>query len=404
MKDLLPIADALAMVIRHAPRLPVVSMALSAAGGRTLACRLVADRDQPPFDRSAMDGIATRAADTHPGALLRISGVAAAGVPFMGTMPVGACVRIFTGAVVPSDADTVVPVERISVDNEVASLSASAPVGQHIARQGCETREGAAIVEAGELLTATRLAVAAAFGHAQIQVSRAPRVAIVPTGDELVDVSATPGPGQIRDSNRYALAQIFRQGGAEVVDMPTAADEATALHASLCSALRAADVVVTCGGVSAGDLDLVAPALSELGANILFHKIAIKPGKPLLFATLGEKIVLGLPGNPVSAAVCALLFGLPLLAAMQGRGSPSWQIVRLPLAQGLPAVGARDEIVPLFVTSLAGRMAVSPIATVGSADIFAFSRAQLLGMRPAGQAPLAAGDALDVFLWPTLHP
>lgn len=402
MASLLPIDEALALVLARAPRLGSVATPIGDAHGLVLATSLCADRDQPPFDRSAMDGIALRSADAQAGAELPVAGTAAAGVPFADAVAAGSCVRIFTGAVVPVGADCVVPVEQLTFQGQNCILLASGRPGQHIARQGSEVRQGGVVVPAGSVLTAARLGVAAAFGHAEVAVLRRPRVAVLPTGDELVAVDGTPGPGQIRDSNRYALAEILRRGGAEVVHMPVAADRADELHRALSSALRAADLVVTCGGVSAGDLDLVAPALRELGADIHFHKIRIKPGKPLLFATIGEKVFLGLPGNPVSAAVCATLYAVPLLAAMQGASAPNWQLAGVPLAAPLPAAGPRDEIVPLVVNPGGGPLAVLPVATAGSADVFAFSRATHLGVRKAGSPAMQAGDALDVVVWPPL--
>ncbi|MBM4342517.1 MAG: molybdopterin molybdotransferase MoeA [Deltaproteobacteria bacterium] len=402
MAPLLPIAEALTQVLARAPRLGAIAVPIAQAQGHILAHDLCADRDQPPFDRSAMDGVALRAADAAVGAVLPVVGTAAAGTPFADPLPQGACVRIFTGAVVPPEADSVVPVEQVTLHGDSCTLHAPCRPGQHVARQGSEVRAGGVVVAAGTVLTAARLGVAAAFGHAEVQVARRPRAAVVPTGDEVVAVTAAPGPGQIRDSNRYALAEILRQGGAEVVHMPVAADRADELHRALSSALRTADVIVTCGGVSAGDLDLVAPALRELGAEIHFHKIRIKPGKPLLFATIGDKVVLGLPGNPVSAAVCATLFALPLLAAMQGATATRWLLAGVPLALPLPATGPRDEVVPLVPVTAQGQLAVLPVATAGSADVFAFSRATWLGIRSAGGAALAAGESIDVVIWPQL--
>ncbi len=402
MAPLLPIDEALAIVLARAPQPTLVRVPIGDAQGMVLAVDLCADRDQPPFDRSAMDGIALGSVDASAGALLAIVGTSAAGVPFGGELRSGTCIRIFTGAVVPGAADCVVPVEQVTFEGDTCKLAVSGRPGQHVARQGSEVRQGGVVVAAGSVLTAARLGVAAAFGHAEVAVARRPRAVVLPTGDELVAVDVAPGPGQIRDSNRYALAEILRRGGAETLHMPVAGDSADDLHRALSAALRAADLVVTCGGVSAGDLDLVAPALRELGAEIHFHKIAIKPGKPLLFATVGDKVVLGLPGNPVSAAVCATLYAMPLLAAMQGQAATGWHLAGVPLSAPLPAAGLRDEIVPLVAKSLAGRMTMTPVATAGSADVFAFSRATHLGLHRAGSAALQAGDAIDVVTWPPL--
>lgn len=402
--ELTPIDEALRIILARAPRLPAVPMPLGQAQGRVLAADLAADRDQPPFDRSAMDGIALRAAEAGPMGLA-VAGVAAAGAPFAGIIGAGQCVRIFTGAVVPADADCVVPVELVRFDGQVAHLAETPRPGQHVAKQGCEVRQGAAVVAAGQVLTAARLAVAAAFGHAQVQVARQPRVALLPTGDELVAIDSAPGPGQIRDSNRYALAEILRAAGAEVLHCAVGRDDPALLTGALRDALAQADVVVTCGGVSAGDLDLVAPCVQALGGQVALHKIAIKPGKPLLFATLdppdgARKCVVGLPGNPVSAAVCCTLFAVPLLAQMQGAAQTGWRTVPMLLSAPLPPAGPRAEIVPLILA--ADGASVQPVATAGSADVFAYSRADWIGIRPAKQPALQSGDRIAVVVWPRL--
>ncbi len=398
---LLPIADALTILLTHVRPLPTEQVLLDQATGRRLALPLLADRDQPAFDRSAMDGVALATLLPVPGEPWQIVGTAAAGTPFLGSLGAGQCIRIYTGAVVPADAAAVVPVERVTIAGSLVYTVDPVKVGQHIARRGCEVRQGAQVVAAGDDLTAARLAVAAAFGHASVCVAQAPRVAVLPTGDELVPVGVAPGPGQIRDSNRYLMTEIARRGGAEVRQFKVAGDSRDQLRAALLAALADADVVVTCGGVSAGDLDLMVPVLAELGAVTHFHKIRIKPGKPLLFATLGDKIVLGLPGNPVSAAVCATLFLLPLLAALQGAASAQWRCQALPVATPLGPTGPRDEVVPLRWATSTPIAAVEAVAMVGSADVFAYSRAELLGIRPPGQGPLAAGDLLNVLVWPT---
>ena len=397
---LLPIDQALQIVLRHAQLLAVETIKLSDAGGRVLAQAICADRDQPPFDRCAMDGVALATDAPTAGQPWQLVGTAAAGAPFAGGLSAGQCVRIYTGAQVPADAVAVVPVERIRVAGAQVVVEDAARAGQHIARKGSEVRAGATVVAAGTTLNAATLGVAAAFGHATVAVARRPNVAILPTGDEIVAVDAVPGPGQIRDSNRYQLAEIARRAGADVLHCAKAGDRRDLLEASLRAALAVADVVVTCGGVSAGDLDLVAPVLADLGAVAHFHKIRIKPGKPLLFATVGDKIVVGLPGNPVSAAVCAALFLVPLLAAMQGAQQTAWKILPMPLAADLGPAGPRDEIVPLQWAHHGAAAAVAPITMVGSADVFAFSRAQLLAIRPADHPAMAAGDLIDVLLWP----
>jgi molybdopterin molybdotransferase len=403
---LLAIDEALQTLLAVVRPLGVETLPLAEALGRTLAEDLRADLDQPPFDRSAMDGVALRSADVRDATvtLLQI-GTALAGTPFSGEVLEGTCVRIMTGAVVPRGADAVVPVELLTSESHSdgrlqVTVRTVVQSGQHIARQGSEVRAGAVVLRKGTLLTSARLGVAAAFGHATVTVARRPRVALVPTGDELVAIDTKPGPGQIRDSNRYALAAALQSAGAEVLHGAVATDDRDALRSALAAAWQQADLLVTCGGVSAGDLDLVAPVLQDLGATCHFHKIAIKPGKPLLCASRGAQLAIGLPGNPVSAWVCAQLFVLPALAAMQGQHGVGWQRVEVPTAHAMPAVGPRTEVLPAQWTVWQGLAAVATVATQGSADLPAFAQGDVLLLRPAASTPLAAGDRVQALWWP----
>lgn len=395
-QELLPIDQALAIVLAQVSKLPSETVHLARGLGRVLAADLLADRPQPPFDRSAMDGIAVRCADWAPGILLRQQGQAMAGLPFGHALQPGHCVRIMTGAEVPAGADAVVPVERIAVEERdgiafVALLDPPRPE-QHIARTGSEVQAGQAVLRAGERLTGPRLGVAASFGHAQLPVTRRPRVALVPTGDELVAVDAQPGPGQIRDSNRYAISALL-EPDAEILHFAVARDQPGALQVALQEAWAQADVLVTIGGVSAGDADLVAPTLQLLGAKAHFHKIRIKPGKPLLFASRGAQLAFGLPGNPLAACVCAALFVRPALARLQGAPVHGWPQLLLPSATPLPAVGPRDEVSACLLTAQ-GR--VELLANRGSADLPAFARGNWLAIRPAGTPAQAEGELVTV--------
>jgi molybdopterin molybdotransferase len=399
--DLLPIDQALAAVLAQTSTLPAEIVALELGLGRVLAADLTADRPQPAFDRSAMDGVALRCADWQPGAWMPQQGQILAGKPWDGALLPGHCLRIMTGAQVPDGADAVVPVEKIEVDLRLGQdgaqqtwvrLAEAPKREQHIARMGCEVQENQAVLKAGQRLTPARLGVAASFGHAALPVVRRPIVALVPTGDELVAVDVLPGPGQIRDSNRYAIAALLA-ADAEVLHFAPARDQPDALRLALEQAWAHADVLVTIGGVSAGDADLVAPTLLALGAHSHFHKIRIKPGKPLLFATQGRKLAFGLPGNPLAAMVGAALFVKPALARLQGEAFERWPQLQLPVASALPGVGPRDEVYACSLTDLG---AVQIHGNRGSADLPAFAQGTWLALRRAGSPALQAGELVTV--------
>lgn len=393
-------ADALALVLGAARPLGQERVALADAQGRVLACDAHADLDQPAFDRATMDGIAVRATDCAvAGALLRDIGEARAGLAFDGTVLPQTCVRIMTGAVLPAGADAVVPVERIETlaGGHFRVFDAIAAEA-NLARRGSEVRAGEVVVEAGEVLGGARLGVLAAFGHAQAMVWRRPVVAVLATGDELVGADQTPGAGQIRDANSPAIAALARSAGADVRLRAVSADTREGLAAAIAAAWSDADVLVLSGGVSVGARDFVAAALADVGATSLVHRIRIKPGKPFLFATRGPQLAFGLPGNPVSAWVCATLFLAPALAALQGDHRAGWTTLTLPSRDALPAVGSRTEIAPARLHQIGGASVVEILPTRGSADLAHFARADLLAIRPAGDTALPAGALLQI-LW-----
>lgn len=402
MNPLLDIEEALQRVLGQIQPLGTETLPLPQLLQRVLAENVLADADVPAFDRSAMDGIALRAED---GALeLQLAGESAAGSPFLGQLLPGQYVRVMTGGVVPNAANAVVPVERLEklADQKVRILDAVRPE-QHIARQGSEIRAGAVVLRAGQRLTAARLGVLATYGRAQALVSRQPQVAMVPTGNEIVPVQSQPKLGQVRDANRHALTGLMQAMGAQVTQHPVALDEKNALKLALQTAWEKADVLVTSGGVSAGDYDLVPPVLQELGATAHFHQIAIKPGKPLLFATREHQgkrqFAFGLPGNPVSSYVCCLLFVLPALAALQGQ-TATWQTLNLPVLRALPKTGPRAEMLParLVQTAEGTRVEVSLLSS--SADLTRFAEADWLAWRPAHASTLEAGQPVTLMSWP----
>jgi len=317
--SLLSVTDALTRVLAGvAPLGAPLTVPLGEAHGRTLAQALVARRTQPPVDVSAMDGYAVRAADlATPGARVRLIGESAAGHGFGGPLNPGETVRIFTGAPVPQGADAILLQEDALVEN--GTIGAAAPPGPHIRPAGLDFSQGAVALIAGTRLGPAELALAAAMNHALLPVARPPRVAILASGDELVPPGASPGPAQIIASNSYAVAAIVERAGGEAIDLGIFRDDLADLERGFALAREArADVLVTLGGASVGDRDLLRPALARQGMTLDFWRIAMRPGKPLIHGRLGETRILGLPGNPVAAIVCALVFLSPLLRALQG--------------------------------------------------------------------------------------
>ena len=308
MSDLLPVDDAIARIVAGVAPLAVESVSIDDALGRTLAQPLTAKRTQPPFDASSMDGYAVRAADTAKlPARLRVIGSVAAGASFAGKIGSGEAVRIFTGAPVPDGADAVLIQENAEApDSATVIAKASIKTGRNIRPAGLDFREGAALLPAGTAFAMREIALAAAMGYGTVPVRRRPRVAIVSTGDELVPPGASPAPNQIIAASAPGIAAYVRSLGGELSDLGIIRDDRTAIGAVAERALTLpADILVTLGGASVGDHDLVGAALAEKGMALDFWRIAMRPGKPLMFGRIGPMRVLGLPGNPVSSLVCA---------------------------------------------------------------------------------------------------
>lgn len=317
---LLSVEDALERVLRGVGRLGAETVWLDQAAGRTLAADLAARRDQPPVAVSAMDGYALRAADVAAApASLKVVGLSAAGRGFEGVVGPGEAARIFTGAPLPRGADAVQMQEKTSREGEAVSILETVAPGRHVRAAGLDFSAGVVGLREGKRLSAAAVAFAAAMNHAEVSVARAPRVAILATGDELVEPGAEPGPDQIVASNHLGVAALAREAGARADLLPIAPDDPVRLAQALRNALALEpDVLVTIGGASVGEFDLVREALGGVGMELDFWRIAMRPGKPLTFGRLGAASILGLPGNPVSALVTARLFLTPLLRAMQG--------------------------------------------------------------------------------------
>jgi molybdopterin molybdotransferase len=396
---MIPVEEALEIVLREARALPVEEVALEEAPGRVLAEDVASDLDLPPFDRAAMDGYALRAADVAaaPAALDVIGEVRAGQWPDLTVGP-GQAARIMTGAPVPPGADAVQQVEKTQpLDEFRVTILAAVAAGANVAPRGSEARAGDVVLARGRVIDPAAIAVLASAGKARVRVVRRPVLALLVTGDEIVDVSATPAPGQIRNSNGPAVAAQARLAGASVRLLGVAPDRQDAIAEAL-RAVVVADVLVVSGGVSAGDYDLVEPALLELGATFLFTKVAIKPGAPLVFGRLGEMLVFGLPGNPVSAQVTFDLFVRPALLKMQGARVLSRPRVGVELLGAVKNRSGRRSHVPARVRFEGGRLVARPVRSMGSGDLAAHARANALVVIEADRVQTSAGETVEALL------
>jgi molybdopterin molybdotransferase len=389
-EGLLPFEVALERMLALGAPLPAETVALGAAAGRFLAEDVAARLTQPPANVSAMDGYALRFAEL-PGPF-RLVGESAAGRPLDGSVGLGEAARIFTGAVVPAGADTVAVQEDAVVADGSVGFPADRPprMGAHIRRAGQDIAAGAVVARAGEQLTPGRIGLLAAAGHGAVPVRRRPRLALLATGDELVAPGATPGPGQIASSNGVMLTALLGQV-AEVTDLGIVADRPEALAEAVGRAAEH-DVLVTIGGASVGDHDLVKPALEAAGAALDFWRIALQPGKPLMAGRLGDGIVVGLPGNPVSAFVCARLFLVPLLKRMGGDPAPEDRYATARTTVDLPANGIRRQ----FLRAVLADGAVTPATSQDSSMLSVLAGANGLLMRPEHAPAAPAGTTVPV--------
>jgi molybdopterin molybdotransferase len=398
---MISVAEALARVLASAPKpLAAESVAIEAALGRTLANDLYALRTQPPFANSAMDGYALRAADTAQApARLRVIGESAAGRAFSGALGANQAVRIFTGAPMPEGADSVLIQENAERDGDFLIVKAREAPRHNVREAGIDFVEGELLLPAGRRLSPRDLALAAAANHPTVAAPRRPRVAVLATGDELVRPGAALGPSQIVASNNYAIAGIVAACGAESIDLGIAADEMGALARSFRRAQEIeADVLVTLGGASIGDYDLVQRALVDAGLELGFWRIAMRPGKPLMQGRLGAMRVLGLPGNPVSAIVCATLFLAPLLRALVG--DPSAGADASELAACGSDIGANDMRQDYLRARLAidarGGLIATPFTNQDSSLVKLLAQAQCLLIRPPHAPPAKRGEACRI--------
>ena len=387
---LLPIAEAQARLFALAPRVAAETVPLRDAAGRWAAAEVAARRTQPAATLSAMDGYAIRFADL-PGPW-RVIGESAAGRPFAGTVAAGEAARIFTGAALPAGADTVLVQEEAHREGDRLRLTGEGPAyeGRNTRARGLDFHEGDRLIAPGERLTAARIALAATAGHGSLAVNRRIRVATLATGDELVPPGAPAGGLALPESNGAMLAALLAGLPVEVVDLGILPDRLDALTRAFTRV--EADILVTTGGASVGDHDLVRPALEAAGGEIDFWRIALRPGKPMMAGRLGDAVVLGLPGNPVSAFVTALLFLKPLIAAMAGAADPLPRTFSAPLGEAIPANGPRTDYLRAELTG--GRAFASTIQD--SSMLLTLARAGCLIVRPPYAPPAAAGEIVEI--------
>ncbi|MCK1685689.1 gephyrin-like molybdotransferase Glp [Bradyrhizobium sp. 145] len=400
---LMPVSDALAAVLAGAEPLPEEMISLDEAYHRVLARDVVARRTQPPQAMSAMDGYAVRAADAATiDSELTVIGEVAAGRPFEGTVGAGEAVRIFTGGVVPFGADAVVIQEDTVAAGKRITIKEAAIAGRHIRPAGVDFREGDVLLRKGSRLTERDLALAAGMNHPHLAVVRRPKVAILATGDELVMPGTTPAHGQIVYSNGYALHALARSEGAETIDLGIAADTLEATTAGIRRARESgADVLITTGGASVGDHDLVQQALRDEGIAMAFWKIAMRPGKPMMHGRLGAMGVIGLPGNPVSSYVCAFLFMVPLIRALSGRSVIHHRRERAVLGRDVGANDQREDYLRAHLEERDdGTRVVVPVNHQDSSLLANLAAAQVLLVRAPFAPKAEAGTACEVLRLP----
>lgn len=400
---LMPVSDALAAVLAGAEPLPEEMISLDEAYHRVLARDVVARRTQPPQAMSAMDGYAVRAADAATiDSELTVIGEVAAGRPFEGTVGAGEAVRIFTGGVIPFGADAVVIQEDTVAAGKRITIKEAAIAGRHIRPAGVDFREGDVLLRKGSRLTERDLALAAGMNHPHLAVVRRPKVAILATGDELVMPGTTPGHGQIVYSNGYALHALARSEGAETIDLGIAADTLEATTAGIRRARESgADVLITTGGASVGDHDLVQQALRDEGIAMAFWKIAMRPGKPMMHGRLGAMGVIGLPGNPVSSYVCAFLFMVPLIRALSDRSVIHHRRERAVLGRDVGANDQREDYLRAHLEERDdGTRVVVPVNHQDSSLLANLAAAQVLLVRAPFAPKAEAGTACEVLRLP----
>jgi molybdopterin molybdotransferase len=386
---MISVAEALERLFALVAPLEPETVPLRFAAGRVLAEDAVALRDQPPFPASAMDGYALRGDEVAAGARFAVIGEAPAGRRFAGRVGPGEAVRIFTGAPMPEGSDRVVIQEDVTREGEVATVTGTPGSGPHVRPAGADFRAGDR-VGAPRRLSAADLALLAAMNLPEVPVTRRPSVAILSTGDELVMPGEDPGADQIVASNVFALAALLEAEGAEARILPIARDIEASLRAGL-ELAEGADLILTVGGASVGDHDLVAPVAAALGMQTAFYKVAMRPGKPLMAGRMGQSAMIGLPGNPVSAIVCGTVFVAPVIRKMLGLGAAPAPRLAAPLARDIAANGPREH----YMRARLGPEGLEPFDSQDSALLSLLAEADALLIRPPSDGPRAAGETVE---------
>jgi molybdopterin molybdotransferase len=398
---MISVSDAIQIVQVQTRALDAERVELANALARYLAEDIVADSDLPPFDRSQMDGYALRAADTTTApAKLKIVGESAAGRGWHKEMEDGEAVRIMTGAPVPVGADSVQQVELTRELDGVSEVEILKPVtlGRSIVKRGSEIKEGQTVLRAGEKINAGAVAVLASFGYASVKVGKRPRVAILATGTELVAADQKPGRDQIRDSNNFSIAAYAELTGATIERLPLAGDDIAELKRQIAGAAERSDIIVTSGGVSVGLYDFTKTVLKDLGAEIFFARVALRPGKPTVFARLPNgTLVFGLPGNPVSVSVTFNLFARVAILKMQGAAETELEAGTAVLSKSVKPSRDRESYLPARLsTNENAELIAEPLKWGGSSDFVGFVRATALIIVPQATGLLEAGTKVRV--------
>jgi molybdopterin molybdotransferase len=398
---MIPVAEARQRILAAIAPVGSEQVSIAHAAGRTLALDAVARLTQPPEAVSAMDGYAVRAADVGKVPVtLKVIGAAPAGRPFAGSVGPGEALRIFTGAPLPKGADTIVIQEDTTAEGSGANarvvIKEAAPPGRYVRKAGLDFKAGDALLRAGRVLSPRDVGLCAAMNVPWLAVRRKPRVAILATGDEIVQPGEALGPGQIVSSNSWALAAFVDANGGEAINIGIAPDEKATLK-TMAESARGADLLVTTGGASVGDHDLVQSALGEIGLSLDFWKIAMRPGKPLMFGKLGPTPLLGLPGNPVSSLVCSLLFLAPMLAKFLGRAETEPHRIGAKLGADLKANDRREDYLRASLARAGGGgLIATPFPTQDSSMMATLAKADGLIVRAPLAPALKSGDAVDV--------
>jgi len=391
---LLSVAQALEQVLAHASPLPPVEAPLTEAAGRVLAFDLKALRTQPPADVSAMDGYAVRGAEVATAPVrLKVIGEVRAGQPYAAKVGAGQAARIFTGGFVPDGADTVVIQEVTTRDGDQVDVQKPTSKGRNVRPKGLDFRSGEVLLEQGHRLTARDLALAAGMNHPLVPVYRRPRMALFATGDELVPPGREPGPGQIVYSNGFSLAALAREEGAEVTDLGVVHDTLQATITAIRDARELpADILVTTGGASVGEYDLVQQGFAKEGMDLSFWKVAMRPGRPLMHGRLGAMHVLGLPGNPVSSYVCAFLFLVPLIRRMSGRTDLALPTESAVLGIDIAENDERADYLRATLKAGAGGLVATPFPVQDSSMMAPLAKADCLLIREPHAPAAKAGS------------